>query len=137
MEDLSTTKSKHDPSKTLLDETLVVVSSEFGRTPGQLNNMAGRDHYNHCYPILFAGAGVKPGKIHGRTDSEGAKCLETGWHRKEQPRIENVVATMYSALGIDWSKEIRNTPSGRGYAYVDPLGANGYIPTDEVSSLYT
>ena len=50
MEDLSATHSKHDPSKTLLDETLVVVMSEFGRTPGALNNMAGRDHYNHCYP---------------------------------------------------------------------------------------
>lgn len=137
MEDLSSTKSKHDPSKTLLDETLVVVMSEFGRTPGALNNMAGRDHYNRCYPALFAGAGVKAGKILGRTDSEGAKCLETGWDRKEQPRIENVVATMYSALGIDWSKEIHNTPSGRAYPYVDPLGPAGFIPTDEISTLYT
>jgi len=65
-------------------------------------------------------------------------CLaQTGWNRKEQPRIENVVATMYSALGIDWSKEIRNTPSGRTYAYVDPLGPNGYIPTDEISAIYS
>ena len=80
MEDLSTMKSKSDPSKTLLDETLVVVMSEFGRTPGALNNMAGRDHYNNCYPALFAGAGVKPGRILGRTDSEGAKCAR---HRLE------------------------------------------------------
>ncbi len=136
MEDLSTIKSKTDPSKTLLDETLVVVMSEFGRTPGALNNMAGRDHYNHCYPALFAGAGVKGGRILGHTDSEGAKALEIGWNHKEQPRMENVLATMYSALGIDWSKEIRNTPSGRNYAYVDPLGPNGYIPTDEISTLF-
>ena len=46
MEDLASTKSKTNPSKTLLDETLVVVMGEFGRTPGALNNMAGRDHYN-------------------------------------------------------------------------------------------
>jgi len=46
------------------------------------------------------------------------------------------VATMYSALGIDWGKEIRNTPSGRTYAYVDPLGPNGYIPTDEIPTIY-
>lgn len=137
MEDLSTMQSKYDPSKTLLDETLVVVMSEFGRTIGPLNNMAGRDHYNHCFPALFAGAGVKAGKFLGRTDSGGGKCLETGWNHKEQPRIENVVATMYSALGIDWSKQVTNTPSKRTYAYVDPLGAHGYIPTDELSELYT
>lgn len=128
--------SKTDPSKTLLDETLVVAMSEFGRTVGALNNMLGRDHYNKCFPALFAGAGVKGGRVLGRTDSGGAKVLDTGWQRKEQPRIENVVATMYSALGIDWTREVRNTPSGRTYVYVDPLGANGYIPTDEISSIY-
>ncbi len=136
LEDLATIRSKTDPSKTLLDETLVVAMSEFGRTIGALNNMAGRDHYNKCFPALFAGAGVKGGRTLGRTDKDGAKCLETGWQRKEQPRIENVVATMYSALGIDWSKEVRNTPSGRTYVYVDQLGANGWIPTDEISTIY-
>jgi uncharacterized protein (DUF1501 family) len=120
----------------VLDETLVVAMSEFGRTPGALNNMAGRDHYNRCFPALFAGAGSKGGLVLGRTDSEGAKCLETGWGRRDQPRIENVVATMLSALGIDWTKEIRNTPSGRTYTYVDPLGANGIIPTDEIATIY-
>ncbi len=136
VEDLSKMPSKSSPGKTLLDETLVVAMSEFGRTPGALNNMAGRDHYNKCFPALFAGAGVKGRSIHGRTDIDGAKCLETGWNRKEQPRIENMVATIYSALGIDWSKEIRETPSGRAYPYVDPLGPNGYIPTDEIASIY-
>jgi hypothetical protein len=85
---------------------------------------------------MFAGAGVKGGLILGRTDSEGAKCLDTGWGRKEQPRMENILATMYSALGIDWSKEIRNTPSGRNYPYVDPLGPHGYIPTDDIQTIY-
>jgi len=136
LEDLSSIRSKTDPSKTLLDETLIVAVGEFGRTPGKLNNMAGRDHYNKCYPALFAGAGVKPDRVLGRTDSEGQKCLETGWDHKEQPRTENVVATMYSALGIDWTKEIRNTPSGRTYTYVDPLGPNGFIPTDEITTIY-
>jgi hypothetical protein len=136
LEDLSTVRSKTNPEKTLLDETLVVAVGEFGRTPGKLNNMEGRDHYNKCYPALFAGAGVKPNRVLGRTDSEGQKCLEAGWDHKEQPRTENVVATMYSALGIDWTKEIRNTPSGRAYVYVDPLGPNGYIPTDEIATIY-
>jgi Protein of unknown function (DUF1501) len=136
LEDLAATRSKTDPGKTLLDETLVIALGEFGRTPGALNNMKGRDHYNRCYPALFAGAGVKGALVLGRTDQEGAKCLETGWNHKEQPRTENVVATMYSALGIDWSKEIRNTPSGRTYTYVDPLGPNGYIPTDDIPTIY-
>ena len=61
---------------------------------------------------------------------------QSGWNRKVQPRIENVVATMYSALGIDWSKEVHNLPSGRTYVYVDSLGANSLIPTDELSSIY-
>jgi uncharacterized protein (DUF1501 family) len=136
MEDLASTKSKTDPSKTLLDETLVIVMGEFGRTPGALNNMAGRDHYNKCYPAMFAGAGVKGGQVLGGSDSEGRKCLDTGWNHKEQPRMENILATMYSALGIDWSKVVRNTPSGRAYPYVDPLGPNGYIPTDDIQTIY-
>ena len=136
LEDLASTPSGSNPGDTLLDETLVVAMSEFGRTPGALNNMNGRDHYNRCFPALFAGAGVKGGRVLGRSDRAGEKCLETGWQRKEQPRIENVAATMFSALGIDWSKEIRNAPSGRPYVYVDPLGPNGHIPTDEIATIY-
>lgn len=136
LEDLAKTPSKSDPSKTLLDETLVVAMSEFGRTPGALNNMAGRDHYNRCFPAVFAGAGVKGGLLLGKTDKDGAKVLDTGWHRKEQPRIENIVATMFSALGIDWTKEIRDTPSKRAYPYVDPLGPAGWIPTDDITTIY-
>jgi hypothetical protein len=136
IEDLSVLPSKTNPGTTLLDETLVVAMGEFGRTPGPLNNMSGRDHHNKCFPALFAGAGVKAGTILGRSDQDGTRCLETGWRRREQPRIENVVATMYSALGIDWTKEIRNTPSRRAYTYVDPLGPTGYIPTDEIATLY-
>jgi hypothetical protein len=136
IEDLAVTPSKATPGKMLLDETLVVFMSEFGRTPGALNHMAGRDHHKYAFPAMFAGAGAKGGLVLGATDKDGDKVIDTGWNRKQQPRIENVVATMYSALGIDWSKEVRNTPSGRTYVYVDPLGANGYIPTDELSGIY-
>lgn len=136
LEDLGVTPSKAIPGKTLLDETLVVIMGEFGRTPGPLNFMSGRDHHKHCFPAMFAGAGVKGGLVLGASDSQGWKCVDTGWNRKVQPRIENVVATIYSSLGIDWSKEVRNTPSGRAYTYVDPLGANGWIPTDELSGIY-
>ena len=136
LEDLGTTPSSTSNGKTLLDETLVVCMGEFGRTPGELNFMGGRDHHKHCFPAMFAGAGVKGGTILGASDSQGLRCVDTGWEKKQQPRIENVVATIYSALGIDWSKEVHNTPSGRTYTYVDPLGANGFIPTDELSGIY-
>lgn len=135
IEDLSATPGA-TAGKTLLDETLVVCMGEFGRTPGPLNFMGGRDHHKHCYPAMFAGAGVKGGTVLGASDERGYNCVETGWNHKEQPRIENVIATIYSSLGIDWAKEVRNTPSGRTYTYVDPLGANGYIPTDELSGIY-
>lgn len=120
----------------LLDNTLVVAMSEFGRTPGALNSAHGRDHHNKVFPAVFAGAGVKGGRIIGASDKDGERCVETGWRHKPQPKIENVIATVYSALGIDWGKEIRNTPSGRTYTYVDPLSANGYHPTDELSAIY-
>ncbi len=136
LKDLAATPSKNDPRKTLLDETLVIAMSEFGRTPGALNTIKGRDHYNRCFPALLAGAGVKGGMVLGRTDAGGWKCLDTGWKHTEQPRIENVVATIYSALGIDWNKQVRNTPSGRTYVYVDPLGPNGTIPSDEITTIY-
>jgi hypothetical protein len=136
IEDLATTPSKVSPGKMLLDETLVVLMSEFGRTPGPLNHMAGRDHHKFVFPGMFCGAGVKGGTVLGASDSEGRTCVDTGWERKPQPRIENVIATIYSALGIDWSKEVKGLPSGRTYTYVDPLGANGIIPTDELSHIY-
>ena len=136
LDDLSSLPSKDDEKKTLLDETLLVSMSEFGRTPGPLNYMQGRDHYNRCFPALFAGAGVAGRRILGATDKDGAACVDTGWEREVQPRIENVVSTMYSALGIDWTKKIKNLPSGRTYVYVDPLGANGFISTDEISTIY-
>jgi hypothetical protein len=136
IEDLAAMPAKSQPGKSLLDETLVVMMSEFGRTPGPLNHMDGRDHHKHVFPALFAGAGVKGGLVIGASDADGARCADPGWARKEQPRIENVVATIYSALGIDWTKEVPGLPSGRSYVYVDPLGANGWIPTNELSEIY-
>lgn len=136
IEDLSALPAKSTPGKTLLDETLVVFMSEFGRTPGPLNFILGRDHHKHVFPAMFAGAGVKGGLVLGASDKDGARCVDTDWAEKAQPRIENVVATIYSALGIDWTKEVHDTPSRRAYVYVDSLGANGFIPTNELSGIY-
>jgi hypothetical protein len=122
--------------KTLLDDTLVVVATEFGRVPGPLNGVEGRHHYNNTYIGLLAGGGVRPGQIIGRTDAAGEKVVENGWKYKAQMKTENIYATVYSALGIDWRKEITNTPSKRVYRYVDPLGATEMCMDDEIATLF-
>ncbi|HYZ86306.1 MAG TPA: DUF1501 domain-containing protein [Bryobacteraceae bacterium] len=137
LQDLSTTPSPRLPGKTLLDETFVLMVTEFGRVPGPLNGIAGRHHYNECYLSLAAGAGVKGGRIIGKTDAAGEKVIETGWkYKKIQPRTENIYASLYSVLGIDWKKELTNTPSKRAYRYVDILGATEFVPDDEIADLF-
>lgn len=130
IEDLKKLPAKKTPGKTLLDETLVVVMGEFGRVPGALNWVKGRDHWNKTFHVKFIGGGITPGRIIGKTDAEGRFPAEMGWEHKEQPWIENVYASIYSALGIDWGKSYSNTWSGRTYFYVDPLGQTMTISDD-------
>ena len=112
---------------TLLDETMVVVTGEFGRTPGNLSGNNGRDHYPYAYAALVAGGGIVPNQAFGATDSEGWSITDRFWSQNRYITIYDVVATMYSALGIDWSKEIEDTPSGRVYEYTPKVnGAAGY-----------
>jgi hypothetical protein len=127
----------HAPGKTLLDETLIVTGTEFGRTPA-VNNAAGRDHYPQTFTSLWMGGGVKPGRIIGKTDETGARCIDTGWKHKENPFPDNVVATIYSALGIDWGKVLDNTPSGRPYEFVQtaPLGGSDFLAGDAIDELF-
>lgn len=78
----------------LLDETLVVVMSDMGRTP-QVNNNAGRDHWTYCYSVMFAGAGIRGGTIHGASDAHAA-------YVKDRPvSTSDICATIYHLLGID------------------------------------
>src|SRR5262249_6269902 len=78
----------------LLDETLVVVMSEMGRTP-KINGNAGRDHWTYCYSGTFAGAGVRGGTVFGASDAQAA-------YVKDNPvRPADVCATVYDVLGID------------------------------------
>ncbi|MGH9671577.1 MAG: DUF1501 domain-containing protein [Bryobacteraceae bacterium] len=136
LRDLEAELSPRHPGKTLLDETLVVMATEFGRTPGPLNGVNGRHHYNLAYLSLFAGGGVQGGRILGATDKDGEQVIENGWAHKMQPKTENVYASIYSALGIDWRKELTNTPSRRAYRYVDVLGATEFVMDDEIADLF-
>ena len=78
----------------LLDETLIVVTSEMGRTP-RVNANAGRDHWTNCYGSLLAGAGIKGGTVYGSSDSQAS-------YVKDKPvRPADLVATIYRSLGID------------------------------------
>lgn len=78
----------------LLDETLIVMMSEMGRTP-KINSRAGRDHWTHCYSVLFAGAGIRGGTVYGESDAHAA-------YVKDQPvSTSDVCATIYHCLGID------------------------------------
>ena len=78
----------------LLDETLIVVTSEMGRTP-RINGNAGRDHWTDCYGSLLAGAGIRGGTVHGSSDSQAA-------YVKDKPtRPADLCATIYRCLGID------------------------------------
>jgi hypothetical protein len=76
-----------------LDDTLVVINAEFGRTP-TINKNAGRDHWPWVYSLVFAGAGIRPGTIHGASDNSAA-------YPTESPHgPEDIAATIYHLLGV-------------------------------------
>jgi hypothetical protein len=106
----------------LLEETLIVVMGEFGRTTGPLNSASGRDHFLQ-QSVLFAGAGIRGPKVIGATDDLGRMTTEPGWGRERDIRAEDIEATIYSALGIDWTTVRRDDPLGRGFEYV-PFAAS-------------
>lgn len=92
-------------SRGLLKDTLVVCMGEFGRTP-KVNKDVGRDHWGRAGSMLFAGAGVTPGKVVGATDKTGTNTID------RPCRPADVAYTIFSALGINPRKQIQ-TPEGR------------------------
>jgi arylsulfatase A-like enzyme len=78
----------------LLDETIVVFATEFGRTPGS-QGADGRDHHPYGFSVWMAGGGIKGGLAHGATD-------EIGFHAVEHPHyVTDVHATMIQLLGLE------------------------------------
>jgi hypothetical protein len=114
-----------------LNETLVVVLAEFGRTTGALNNQGGRDHYLRM-SVAFAGGGTRGGRTIGETDALGEQVVDFGWSEHRDIRPEDVTCTIYSALGIDYTTVRHDDPLGRGFEYV-PFAKDGeYRPVDEL-----
>lgn len=83
----------------MLDSTLVMVSSEFGRTP-KINGTAGRDHWPKVFSVVLAGGGIKQGMIYGKSDSTASEPEEDGL------TVEDLAHTVYSCLGIDADKKL-------------------------------
>jgi uncharacterized protein (DUF1501 family) len=116
----------------LLDQTIILALGEFGRTVGPVNAGSGRDHYLQ-QSALFAGGGVRGKRAIGSTTANGGDTSDPGWARGRDIRNEDIEATLYSALGIDWTTVRRDDPLGRGFEYV-PFAASQdlYGPINEL-----
>ena len=88
-----------------LEKTLIVVLSEFGRTP-RINDGGGRDHWARVFSCMMAGGGIKGGSIIGASDPDGMEVAE------HPIKVADLHATLCHALGIDLNKEL-TTPQGR------------------------
>ncbi len=86
-------------SQGMLDSTLVMVSSEFGRTP-KINGTAGRDHWPKVFSVVLAGGGIKKGSVYGSSDP-------TATEPEDDPlSVEDLSMTVYNQLGIDGVKRL-------------------------------
>ena len=95
----------------LLSSTMIMVSSEFGRTP-KINGTAGRDHWPKVFSVLLAGGGIKGGMIYGSSNA-------TASEPEDNPvGPEDLAATMYYQMGIISDKEIM-APGDRPIEIVD------------------
>ncbi len=115
----------------LFDSTMIVMTGEFGRTTGPLTGAQGRDHFPQQF-AFFAGGGVKGGRAIGSTDANGARTLDYGWSRQRDVKPEDVEATIYSALGINWTNVRYDDPLSRGFYYVPSSDTDVYGPINEL-----
>jgi uncharacterized protein (DUF1501 family) len=97
--------------KGMLDTTMVVLATEFGRSP-KININSGRDHYPKAFSCLLAGGGVKGGQAYGKTDKTGENIIEN----KVKPSKLN--ATIAHALGLPIDK-VYHSPNGRPFKVAD------------------
>jgi hypothetical protein len=93
----------------LLERTVVLVTGEFGRTP-VINPKGGRDHWPECWSLLVGGGGIEGGRIVGASDKDGAQVAD------RPVAVGDLYATIYKALGIDWTK-----------TYMSPIARPVYI----------
>jgi hypothetical protein len=85
----------------LFEDTMVMMVGEFGREP-KINKQGGREHWGPCFSGLFAGAGVQPGRVIGKSDKSGAYPTTTPYSP------DDIGATVYTVLGVDPHAEVRD-----------------------------
>jgi hypothetical protein len=115
----------------LFDSTMIVMVGEFGRTVGPLTAAAGRDHWPQQF-AFFAGGGIKGGTVVGTTNATGSDVSDYGWSQQRYVYPEDIEATIYSAVGIDWTTVRHDDPLGRGFSYVPTTDPIQYYPVNEL-----
>jgi uncharacterized protein (DUF1501 family) len=83
----------------MLDNTLVMVTTEFGRTP-KVNQANGRDHWARVFSMMLAGGGITRGQIYGASDATAAEPA------KDAVPVEDFLSTVYHQLGIDSTEKL-------------------------------
>ena len=105
--------------KDLLDSTIVMLLTEFGRTP-VINPAGGRDHFPHWFSGVIAGGGFRKGAVIGETSSESLGENSGRGKNKPKPKdpvtIPQLYATVLQSMGIDYAHEVE-TPIGRPMKY--------------------
>jgi len=115
----------------LFSTTMIVMVGEFGRTVGPLTPAAGRDHWPQQF-AFFAGGGIKGGTVVGQTNATGSDTMDYGWSQGRYVYPEDIEATIYSAMGIDWTTVRHDDPLGRGFEYVPTTGPFQFYPVNEL-----
>ena len=95
----------------MLDDTLIVLATEFGRTP-EINTNEGRDHHPQAFTCVLAGGGVKGGTVYGKTDERGAKILD------KPVKVTDFNATIGYALGLPLD-QVLYSPTMRPFTLAD------------------
>ncbi len=95
----------------MLKDTMVVLASEFGRTP-KINGTAGRDHWPKVFSTVMAGGGIKPGVVYGSSNSTASEPEDDAMN------VEDWATTMYKCMGIVADKELM-APGDRPIEIVD------------------
>jgi len=108
----------------LLDTTLVIAMGEFGRTPA-INPNQGRDHWPNCWSLALSGGGIKTGQVVGSSDEKGYNVAS------RVVSMGDLYATIYKAMGIDWSKEYMS-PIGRPVKIANSLEDRTGEPVQEL-----
>jgi hypothetical protein len=106
-----TTLIKDLQDKRMLNSTLIVIGTEFGRKP-KINQRNGRDHHPAAFSAVLAGGGIKGGQVYGKTDADGFYVDD------DSATVEDLNATIAYAAGLPYEKEIFS-PDGRPFKFAN------------------